>query len=137
MIVAIFESQSRMLPSSYPTAKISLSVVLWTIAVTCDLQLLSFHRLNSSPFLISQHRTSSFAGTMALPAPVFREVSVSADQIAFDVLELTRPKIFDCSYFLRQCALVSGLLCQYEKTHRYDLTIFTPCRKMSISNFFF
>ena len=74
---------------------------------------------------------------MALPAPVFREVSVSADQIAFDVLELTRPKIFDCSYFLRQCALVSGLLCQYEKTHKYDLTIFTPCRKMSISNFFF
>jgi hypothetical protein len=136
--VAIFESQSRMLPSSYPTAKMSLSVGLWTIAVTCALQLLSFHRPSSSPFLRSQHKTSSFAGAMALPPPMFREVSASADQITFAVPELMRPKVFECSYFLREYISIRALLGNYKKTYKYDLTIFyTWAQNTAVSNIFF
>jgi hypothetical protein len=104
MIDAIFESHNLMLPSSYPAAKISGSVLLCAMAVTCDLQSSSFHRFRSSPFLMSQHKTSSFAATTARPEPVLRveEFDPSAAQTIFDVLELTSPKEFECSYFLKR-----------------------------------
>ena len=98
--VAILLSQRRMLPSSYPTAKKSGSALLCAIAVTGALHRSSFQRLRSSPFFISQQRTSSLAATTAWPALV--PLRSLACQTMFDVAEATTPKDLACSYLL-QC----------------------------------
>lgn len=98
MVVEILLSQRRMLPSSYPTANISLSVLLCARAVTCALQFSSRHRDSSSPFLMSQHSTSSLAATTAWPAPV--AVFWLFDQTMLDELDVIRPNDLECSYFL-------------------------------------
>lgn len=62
---------------------------------------LSCHRERSSPVLIDQHRTSSFAPTYALPAPVERAVLVlSGVQMELEVAVQTVPKDVEGSYFL-------------------------------------
>ena len=83
------------------------SALLFAIAVTSALQLLSFHRLRSSPFFTSQHKTSSSAPTIARPAPEERVAAFcafsafsSGAHTAFEEAEVTMPKVFECSYFL-------------------------------------
>lgn len=98
MTVDILLSQSLMLPSSYPTANTSLSVRLCAIAVTGTEHRSSRHRLISSPFFTSQHKTSSLAATMACPAPV--PARSFAVHTKFDVLVATTPNDLTCSYFL-------------------------------------
>lgn len=115
MVVEILLSQRRMLPSSYPTANTSLSVLLWARAVTCALQFSSRHRDRSSPFLISQHMTSSLAATTAWPAPV--AVLWLLVQRMLDELDVIRPNDLECSYFLR------ALLARY-----WDLVIYRMWR---------
>ena len=94
----------RRLAITYPTAYTSGSAWLRSIAVTSALHLLSRHRLSSSPFFTSQHRTSSFAPTKAWPAPLPRfklpRALLFCVHTTFDEAELTRPKVEDCSYFL-------------------------------------
>jgi hypothetical protein len=48
--------------------------------------------------LMSQQRTSSFAATIACPAPV--PVRSLDDHTRFEVDEATTPKDLPCSYFL-------------------------------------
>lgn len=119
----------------YPTAKISSSVLLCVTTVTCALQEESFHLPSSSPFLISQHRTSSPAPATALPAPVWRAtpaIASSRTQIAFDDADVTSPKVFECSNFLKEI-MVSHKYFEAQRilriiTHRYDFTMVNcPC----------
>lgn len=67
------------------------------MAETSDLHLGSLHREMSSPFLISQVRTSSFAGTTARPALVRDVLLLSGVHMAFAVPEATIPKVRRCS----------------------------------------
>ena len=90
------------LEETYPTAKISSSVLLCVTTLTCALQEESRHLPRSSPFFTSQQRTSSLAPTMARPAPVWRAAPAcsSLAQIAFDDAEATSPNVFECSNLL-------------------------------------
>lgn len=143
MTVAVLESQMRMLPSSYleeetkplsdiavwtsdsyettyPTAKISSSVLLCVIAVTCALHEVSRHLPSSSPFFTSQLRTSSLAPTKARPAPVLRaapESTSSRAQIAFDDADVTSPKVFECSNFLHKSVLDNQAITSNNQFH--------------------
>lgn len=85
-------------------AKMSGSASLCAIVVTAAVHVLSFHLLSNSHFFTSQHSTSSSAPTMALPAPEERFEAVpalsSGVQTAFEVPDVTTPKVFECSYFL-------------------------------------
>src|SRR6478736_739960 len=98
MTEEILLSHNRILPSSYPTAKTSLSDLLCAMAVTGIVHLSSLQRFVISPFLISQQRTSSFAATIACPALV--PVRSFEDHTMFEVGEATTPKNLPCSYFL-------------------------------------
>ena len=84
------------------------SALLFAIAVTSALQLLSFHRLRSSPFFTSQHKTSSSAPMIARPAPEERVAAFcafsSGAHTAFEEAEVTMPNVFECSYFLGNSA---------------------------------
>ncbi len=76
------------------------------MAVTSALQLLSRHLLSSSPFLTSQHKTSSIAPTYARPAPVDEE-AVSDVHSTLEEAEVIAPNVCECSYFLVESGSVS------------------------------
>lgn len=111
----------------YPTAKISSSVWLCVTTVTCALQAESRQRPSNSPFLTSQHKTSSLAPTIARPAPVWRaapRVCSSLAQIALDDAEAMSPNVSECSNFLGENK-VSLQINPFplSRTYKYDFTI--------------
>src|SRR3569833_49342 len=118
IVVAILLSQSRMLPSSYPTANTSLSVLLCAIAVTWALHFSSRHRPSNSPFLTSQYKTSSLAATTAWPTPV-PERSLEVHTM-LEVLEVTRPNDLEYSNFLYDRELARHLV---ERNEAYKRAI--------------
>ena len=112
----------------YPTAKISPSVVLCATTVTCARHAASRHFPSNSPFFTSQQRTSSFAPTIARPAPVWRVAPAACSslaQIALDDAEVTRPNVFDCSNFLK---------IYYKPTITLQLTVIVLTGKISPSS---
>lgn len=74
---------------------------LWAIAVTLAREFSARQRARSSPFLMSQTRTSSLAATMAWPAPVaLPAVRDGDDHTIFELGETTTPKDLEGSNFL-------------------------------------
>lgn len=113
----------------YPTANTSGSALLRTITVTSALQSLSFHRLTSSAFFTSQHKTSSTAPTMAFPAPDVRKVLVSPipsrTHRALDEVDVMSPKVLECSYFLH---ILAASLCLWHEEVGKPTSMISPCQ---------
>src|ERR1700760_3309986 len=90
----------------------SESTRLLVMTVTCELHDASLHLLTSSPFLISQIRTSSFAPTIACPEPDDFGPGF-ATEITFESEETINPKVSESSYLLYDLTISNhvSLLC--------------------------